>query len=97
MIIDHWYLTILSLHSFENALRAKLEMKCPPTSDNATFLNKTFKFFDIQNKGGVNQDQFQRAVEKMGVVLTDKMVSALSRLLTDAANNVGYGYYLRVL
>ena len=72
-------------------------MKCPPTSDETTFLNKTFKFFDIQNKGGVSQDQFQRAVEKMGVVLTDKMVSASSKLLINAANNVGYGNYLRVL
>ena len=46
-------------------------MKCPPTSDQATFLNKTFKFFDIQNKGGVNQDQFKRAIEKLGVVVPD--------------------------
>ena len=57
-------------------------MKCPPTSDEATFLNKTFKFFDIQNKGGVNQDQFQRAVEKMGVVLTEEMVCYASISLT---------------
>jgi len=47
----------------------KIEQKCPSTSELATFLNKTFKFFDIQNKGCVTSDQFKRAVQKLGVVL----------------------------
>lgn len=47
----------------------KLEQKCPATSELSTFLNKTFKFFDIQSKGCVTVDQFKRAVQKLGVVL----------------------------
>ena len=35
-----------------------------------TFLNKQFKYFDISNKGVVDFEQFQRAVEKIGVVMT---------------------------
>jgi hypothetical protein len=32
-------------------------------------LAKCFKFFDIQNKGEVNFDNFYRAVEKIGVII----------------------------
>ena len=35
----------------------------------ATFLQKQFKYFDIQNQGKVNFDQFYRAVEKAGVTM----------------------------
>ncbi|MFO0117597.1 MAG: hypothetical protein ACK521_08280 [bacterium] len=38
---------------FEADLRNKLQQKCPPASDEKAFLQKTFKFFDIQNKGSV--------------------------------------------
>lgn len=40
----------------------------------ALFLQKMFKFFDIQNKGKVDFDQFFRAMEKTGIVM-DKPVS----------------------
>jgi len=39
------------------------------------FLAKTFKFFDIQNKGSVTQDQFVRSIEKLGVITPDSGVS----------------------
>ena len=32
-------------------------------------MTKTFKFFDIQNRGFITCDQFKRAVQKLGVVL----------------------------
>lgn len=38
---------------FETDLKTKLQQKCPPTQEEAQFLTKTFKFFDIQNKGSV--------------------------------------------
>ena len=47
--------------------------KCPPTQNEEGFLIKSFKFFDIHNKGEVTFDQFFRAVEKIGVVI-DKEV-----------------------
>ena len=42
----------------------------------AQFLQKMFKYFDIQNKGKVDFDQFYRAMEKTGIVM-DKPVSIL--------------------
>jgi Ca2+-binding EF-hand superfamily protein len=57
-------------------LRNKLAMKCPPASDEKAFLAKTFKFFDIQNKGSVTQEQFVRSCEKLGVVFPDPDVSS---------------------
>jgi len=41
------------LKVFEKDLKTKLAQKCPATQEESTFLAKTFKFFDIQNKGSV--------------------------------------------
>ena len=57
--------------SFETELFAKLDLRCPPSQDRTIYLNKTFKFFDIQNKGAITSDQFKRAIEKIGVVLPE--------------------------
>lgn len=35
------------------------------------YLSKIFKFFDIQNRGQVDFDQFKRAITKIGVVVPD--------------------------
>ena len=51
--------------------------KCPPNQGEDTFLAKTFKFFDIHNKGEVDFDQFCRTVEKIGVII-NKDVSLCS-------------------
>mmetsp|Transcript_29497 Transcript_29497/g.39253 ORF Transcript_29497/g.39253 Transcript_29497/m.39253 type:complete len:108 (-) Transcript_29497:2739-3062(-) len=61
------------LKVFEKDLKTKLSQKCPATQEEGAFLTKTFKFFDIQNKGSVTQDQFARAIQKVGVVLPDSM------------------------
>lgn len=53
-------------------------MKCPPSTDEKNYLQKTFKFFDIQNKGSVNLEQFVRSCEKIGVVFANEEVSQLS-------------------
>ena len=41
---------------FEKDLMTKLEQKCPTTQDKLMFLQKTFKFFDIMNRGSVTLD-----------------------------------------
>jgi len=43
------------------------------------FLQKMFKYFDIQNRGRVNFDQFYRAMEKTGIIM-EKSVS-IDRIL----------------
>jgi Ca2+-binding EF-hand superfamily protein len=45
------------------------------------YLTKTFKFFDIHNKGAVSLDQFYRTIEKIGVII-DKEVR-YSSLICD--------------
>ena len=55
-------------------MKAKIMQKCPPTQGEEGFLTKSFKFFDIYNKGEVTFEQFHRAVEKIGVVI-DKEVT----------------------
>ena len=48
--------------------------KNPNNINEAQFLQKMFKYFDIQNKGKVDFDQFYRAMEKTGIVM-DRPVS----------------------
>lgn len=62
------------IYSFENELRTKIAQKCSPTQGEEGFLTKTFKFFDIHNKGAVTFDQFYRTIEKIGVII-EKEVS----------------------
>ena len=50
--------------------------KNPNNINEAQFLQKMFKYFDIQNKGKVDFDQFYRAMEKTGIVM-DRPVSKL--------------------
>lgn len=60
--------------SFEREMRGKLTQKCPGNMGEEQFLAKCFKFFDFQNKGEVNFDQFFRTVEKIGIII-EKPVS----------------------
>ena len=55
------------------------------------FLQKMFKYFDIQNTGKVDFDQFYRSMEKTGIIM-EKNVShnPLSRQLVSAK------YFVRI-
>jgi len=37
----------------------------------AKYLAKQFKYFDVMNKGTVNFEQFSRAIEKIGVSMSN--------------------------
>ena len=82
---------------FERDLKQKLEMKCPPTQEETTFLTKTFKFFDIQNKGSVTEEQFGRAIQKIGVVLSDEIVSTPIAFVSDFALCAELGRLVQLL
>jgi len=58
------------LKSFDSQLRSKIMQKNSGNQSETKFLQKTFKFFDIQNRGKVNFDQFFRAMEKAGIVMS---------------------------
>ena len=36
---------------------------------------KAFKFFDLNNSGGVEPDEFAKAIEKIGIMIPTKQVS----------------------
>lgn len=57
------------LKNFESQLKDKILTKNNQNLHEAKFLQKQFKYFDIQNRGKVNFDQFYRAMEKTGVIL----------------------------
>ena len=78
-LIRKYLLSLVFWHffcSFEAEMHAKISQKCQANQSEEGFISKTFKFFDIHNKGQVNFEQFHRAVEKIGLVI-EKQVSML--------------------
>jgi len=52
---------------FEKELRAKLNQKATAKSSEEQILLKAFKYFDLDNSGDVDFDEFIKAVDKIGV------------------------------
>jgi Ca2+-binding EF-hand superfamily protein len=57
--------------SFERELKNKLQQKSGATSEEAV-LQKAFKYFDLNNSGFVEPDEFAKAVEKIGIMIPTK-------------------------
>ena len=57
------------LKKFDEMLSAKIDQKNSTNMNETQFINKQFKYFDVSNLGQVNFEQFQRAIEKIGVVM----------------------------
>jgi len=49
---------MLIVFRFDSQLHEKISQKNSNNISEAVFLNKQFKYFDVQNKGQVNFDQF---------------------------------------
>lgn len=60
---------IYHFHSFEKQLLNKLAQKTKFGVGDEGFLLKSFKFFDIGNKGALSMDGFKKAIEKIGVII----------------------------
>jgi Ca2+-binding EF-hand superfamily protein len=58
------------LKNFEAQLKVKIMQKNNEVHE-AKFLQRQFKYFDIQNRGKVSFEQFCRAMEKTGIVMTN--------------------------
>ena len=61
-------------YRFENQLKTKIAQKNSMNINEIQFLQKMFKYFDIQNTGKVDFDQFFRSMEKTGIIM-EKSVS----------------------
>ena len=61
--------------SFEKTLKQKLAQKASGASNEEAVLLKAFKYFDLNNNGTVEPDEFAKAVEKIGIMIPTRQVS----------------------
>ena len=61
--------------SFEKTLKQKLSQKASGATNEETVLLKAFKYFDLNNNGTVEPDEFAKAVEKIGIMIPTRQVS----------------------
>ena len=64
--------------SFEKTLKAKLAQKSNGVQNEEAVLLKAFKYFDLNNNGTVEPDEFAKAVEKIGIMIPTRQVSLCS-------------------
>jgi Ca2+-binding EF-hand superfamily protein len=55
--------------SFERELKNKLAQKASGTQSEETVLQKSFKYFDLNNNGTVEPEEFAKAIEKIGIMI----------------------------
>lgn len=67
------------VYSFEKTLKQKLAQKATGNSNEETVLLKAFKYFDLNDNGTVEPDEFAKAVEKIGIMIPTRQVSLFSR------------------
>lgn len=58
--------------SFERELKNKLAQKSSGTQSEETVLLKSFKYFDLNNNGVVEPEEFAKAIEKIGIMIPTK-------------------------
>ena len=64
----------MNLFSFEKELLNKLSQKSGGGNEEQ-ILMKSFKYFDLNNNGTVEPDEFAKAIEKIGIMIPTKSVS----------------------
>jgi Ca2+-binding EF-hand superfamily protein len=65
--------------SFERELKNKLAEKTKGAQSEETVLKKAFKYFDLNDNGTVEPDEFAKAIEKIGIQIPTKQVSIMSQ------------------
>jgi len=65
-------LTCYFRRSFEKTLKQKLSQKSNGQQSEEAVLLKAFKYFDLNNNGTVEPDEFAKAVEKIGIMIPTK-------------------------
>jgi Ca2+-binding EF-hand superfamily protein len=53
-------------------LKNKLAQKASGTTSEETVLMKSFKYFDLNNNGTVEPEEFAKAIEKIGIMIPTK-------------------------
>jgi Ca2+-binding EF-hand superfamily protein len=56
-------------------LKNKLAQKASGAQSEETVLLKAFKYFDLNNNGTVEPEEFAKAIEKIGIMIPTRQVS----------------------
>jgi Ca2+-binding EF-hand superfamily protein len=64
--------------SFERELKNKLAQKASGNQSEETVLLKAFKYFDLNNNGTVEPEEFAKAIEKIGIMIPTRQVSRVA-------------------
>jgi Ca2+-binding EF-hand superfamily protein len=67
--------------SFERELKNKLGEKTKGAQSEQQVLMKAFKYFDLNDNGSVEPDEFAKAIEKIGIQIPTQKVSFRSFLV----------------
>tara|TARA_B110000305_G_C19382634_1_gene610459 strand:+ start:513 stop:851 length:339 start_codon:yes stop_codon:yes gene_type:complete len=71
------------LYSFERELKNKLSEKTRGAQSEEQVLMKAFKYFDLNDNGTVEPDEFAKAIEKIGIQIPTRQVSPFFHLLAQ--------------
>lgn len=78
--------------SFQRELKNKLAQKSSGAQSEEAILMKAFKYFDLNNNGTVEPDEFAKAIEKIGIMIpTQQDLQALFSIY-DADNSGSLDY-----
>lgn len=76
----HAYQIVLTRYftfSFERELKNKLAEKTKGAQSEQQVLKKAFKYFDLNDNGTVEPEEFAKAIEKIGIQIPTKQVSCV--------------------
>ena len=73
----YWRVLLLHTFSFERELKNKLSEKTRGAQSEEAVLMKSFKYFDLNDNGIVEPDEFAKAIEKIGIQIPTRGVSRL--------------------
>jgi hypothetical protein len=70
-----WRLNFYFFASFEKELRNKLTLKATAHQTEENILLKSLKYFDLNNSGKIDRTNFLKAVEKIGITISNQKVN----------------------
>ncbi len=67
---------LFTFFSFERELRNKIAQKSSGVQNEEQVLLKSFKYFDLNNSNTLEPEEFAKAIEKIGIMIPTRQVSA---------------------
>lgn len=69
-------------------MKNKLAEKTKGAQSEESVLKKAFKYFDLNDNGTVEPDEFAKAIEKIGIQIPTKQVSSVDLFCTHVTAKV---------